>query len=92
MRKIQGGEWEEVRLKGAIKALVLLNLQSYGGGRDLWGLQDVARDKAKGWQVPIFNDGLIEVRWPAPPAGASLAAAGLQSARSGQAGLGHCSF
>ena len=52
----------DVPLKGGIKALVLLNLQSYGGGRDLWGLQDVAKDKAKGWRVPIFNDGLIEVR------------------------------
>ena len=45
-----------------IKALVVLNLQSYAGGRDLWGLRDPKRDAAKGWQTPIFNDGLIEVR------------------------------
>lgn len=44
-----------------IKALVVLNLQSYAGGRDLWGLRDPKRDAAKGWQTPIFNDGLIEV-------------------------------
>lgn len=56
------GEWEEVPLGKGIKALVILNLQSYGGGRDLWGLQDMGRDKAKGWKPPIFNDGLIEVR------------------------------
>ena len=51
-----------------IKALVVLNLQSYAGGRDLWGLRDPKRDAAKGWQTPIFNDGLIEVRGPACPA------------------------
>lgn len=53
--------WTEVKLNRGIKALVLLNLQSYGGGRDLWGLSDVAKDQVKGWQTPIFNDGLIEV-------------------------------
>ena len=56
------GEWREVRLGRGIKALVVLNLQSYAGGRDLWGLRDPARDAAKGWQTPIFNDGVIEVR------------------------------
>jgi hypothetical protein len=45
-----------------IKALAVLNLQSYAGGRDLWGLRDPARDAAKGWKTPIFNDGTIEAR------------------------------
>lgn len=45
----------------SVKAIVLLNLQSYAGGRDLWGLKDTGKDQAKGWKVPIFNDGLIEV-------------------------------
>lgn len=36
-------------------------LQSYAGGRDLWGLADTANDSRKGWRQPIFNDGLIEV-------------------------------
>ena len=55
------GEWREIAMSGGIKALVVLNLQSYAGGRDLWGLRDPKRDAAKGWQTPIFNDGLIEV-------------------------------
>ena len=55
------GEWREVAMGRGIKALVLLNLQSYAGGRDLWGLRDPARDAKKGWRTPIFNDGLIEV-------------------------------
>jgi hypothetical protein len=60
------GEWREVAMGRGIKALVLLNLQSYAGGRDLWGLRDPARDARKGWRTPIFNDGLIEARGGAP--------------------------
>ena len=55
------GEWRQVAMSRDIKALVVLNLQSYAGGRDLWGLRDPQRDAAKGWQTPIFNDGFIEV-------------------------------
>ncbi|CAL8467982.1 g7520 [Coccomyxa elongata] len=55
------GEWVEVAMGRGIKALAVLNLQSYAGGRDLWGLRDPARDAAKGWKTPIFNDGTIEV-------------------------------
>ena len=32
-----GGRWEELEISAAVRAVVLLNLQSYGGGRDLWG-------------------------------------------------------
>lgn len=61
------GEWVQVVVPDSVKAIVLLNLQSYAGGRDLWGLKDMAKDREKGWKVPIFNDGLIEVSfllWP----------------------------
>ena len=57
----KAGEWVEVLVPSSVKALVLLNLQSYAGGRDLWGLKDSEKDKDKGWTQPIFNDGLIEV-------------------------------
>jgi hypothetical protein len=63
------GEWREVAMSRGIKALVVLNLQSYAGGRDLWGLRDPARDAKKGWKTPIFNDGVIEVRLRAAPFG-----------------------
>ena len=36
-------------------------MQSYAGGRDLWGLSDTANDGKRGWKEPIFNDGLFEV-------------------------------
>ena len=36
--------------------------QSYAGGRDLFGLAtDPAKLEKRGFQVPIFNDGLLEV-------------------------------
>ena len=56
------GDWGEVRIPRSVKALVLLNIQSYAGGRDLWGLHDTNKDARKGWRTPIFNDGLIEAR------------------------------
>ena len=56
-----GGEWRTVEVPSSVKAIVVLNLQSYAGGRDLWGLKDTAKDTQKGWRTPIFNDGTIEV-------------------------------
>ncbi|CAM9873721.1 unnamed protein product [Chrysoparadoxa australica] len=34
------GRWSEVKLPSSIRGLIILNLQSYGGGRDLWGQSD----------------------------------------------------
>ena len=58
VRDGEGSAWREVPLSNRIKALVVLNLQSYGGGRDLWGLSTGGK---KQWRTAIFNDGLIEV-------------------------------
>ncbi len=55
-------EWREVAVPRSVRALVLLNLQSYGGGRDLWGLSDNKLMAKQGFSDPIFDDGLIEVR------------------------------
>lgn len=37
-----GDTWRDIEVGASVKALVLLNLQSYGGGRDLWGDHDTA--------------------------------------------------
>ncbi len=47
--KNEKGEWVQVVVPKSVKAIVLLNLQSYAGGRDLWGLKDVSKDQAKGF-------------------------------------------
>lgn len=56
------GNWQLVTIPSNVKAVVLLNLQSYGGGRDIWGLADNNKDTQRGWKTPIFNDGMFEVR------------------------------
>lgn len=55
------GNWQPVPIPSNVKAIVLLNLQSYGGGRDIWGLADNNKDTQRGWKTPIFNDGMFEV-------------------------------
>ncbi|KAK9860340.1 hypothetical protein WJX84_003520 [Apatococcus fuscideae] len=62
--KVRGadGAWRDIQLTRNVKALVLLNLQSYGGGRDLWGVtKSRTKNPQRRWQPPIFDDGLIEV-------------------------------
>ena len=52
----------EVEIPASVKALVVLNLQSYAGGRDLFGLHTTESSlQRRGYQLPIFNDGLLEV-------------------------------
>lgn len=76
MRK-DGDTWTDVRVPNSVKALVVLNLQSYGGGRDLWGLRcNTPEDRKKGWSQPIFNDGLFEVGRGLTPSRQSRADAG----------------
>lgn len=36
LRGAEGGAWREVPVPAAVRAIVMLNLQSYAGGRDLW--------------------------------------------------------
>ena len=37
IQKKDGGPWEELFVSPTIRAVIVLNLQSYGGGRDPWG-------------------------------------------------------
>jgi hypothetical protein len=52
-------EWQQLAIPAGIKALVLVNLQSYGGGRNIWGESE---SKRRSWKAPDVADGLIEVR------------------------------
>ncbi|CAM9120842.1 unnamed protein product [Discosporangium mesarthrocarpum] len=53
--KKAGGNWEQLYLNPGLRGIIVLNLQSYGGGRDLWGKnKDDESD-------PSHNDGLLEV-------------------------------
>mmetsp|Transcript_9143 Transcript_9143/g.19598 ORF Transcript_9143/g.19598 Transcript_9143/m.19598 type:complete len:507 (+) Transcript_9143:45-1565(+) len=55
-------QWEQLQLPENVKAVVLLNLQSYAGGRNLWGPKTTQRDKEVLKQKePNHADGLLEV-------------------------------
>eukprot|EP00882_Tetradesmus_deserticola_P025409 GHRQ01027910.1.p1 GENE.GHRQ01027910.1~~GHRQ01027910.1.p1 ORF type:complete len:423 (+),score=166.64 GHRQ01027910.1:573-1841(+) len=51
-------DWQQLAIPAGIKALVLVNLQSYGGGRNIWGESESRR---RSWRTPSVDDGLIEV-------------------------------
>jgi diacylglycerol kinase (ATP) len=53
--------WQSIAIPSSIRAIVLLNLQTYGGGRDIWGLPCSKNLERKGFKEPIYDDGLIEV-------------------------------
>ncbi len=83
VKGVRDTEFKEVKIEHRVKALVVLNLQSYGGGRDVFGLGSSPDSLArKGFQVPIFNDGYLEVRQHQTPSARSRAlhAAGAISA------------
>lgn len=61
VKEAVGGEWREIVVPSSVRAIVLLNLQSYGGGRDIWGLAHSSTLEKKGLTEPIYDDGLIEV-------------------------------
>jgi len=57
-----GTLWQDVKIKDDVRAIVLLNLQSYAGGRQLWGAAPLTKkDHVKGLKEPSYNDGLVEV-------------------------------
>ncbi|KAG2450538.1 hypothetical protein HYH02_005039 [Chlamydomonas schloesseri] len=54
--------WQPVKIPKGVRALVVLNLQSYAGGRNLWGPYTTEADEKKlGFKKPKYNDGLLEV-------------------------------
>jgi len=58
----KGDEWKKIEMPNSVKALVLVNLQSYAGGRNIWGRSKVSKKEAeRGLTEPKLNDGLFEV-------------------------------
>lgn len=68
VRRTEDGEWQDLMIPKAVRAIVMINLQTYMGGQDLWGLHERQRpeEKAKGLVKPIFDDGLMEVVYCCP--------------------------
>ena len=54
-------DWTEISVPSSICGIVLLNLQTYAGGRDLWGIKNTKNLAKKHFKSPSCDDGLIEV-------------------------------
>jgi diacylglycerol kinase (ATP) len=59
---LKEGSWVPLEVPPEVKAIVLVNLQSYGGGRNIWGPKMTAQSVEKhGWKEPTPNDNMLEV-------------------------------
>lgn len=54
-------DWMEVTIPSSIRAIILLNVQTYGGGRDIWGVKNQKNLAKKNFKPPSCDDGLIEI-------------------------------
>eukprot|EP00246_Nothoceros_aenigmaticus_P013526 TRINITY_DN4715_c0_g1_i1.p1 TRINITY_DN4715_c0_g1~~TRINITY_DN4715_c0_g1_i1.p1 ORF type:complete len:200 (-),score=16.38 TRINITY_DN4715_c0_g1_i1:452-1051(-) len=55
------GDWEEVPIPSSVRAVVVLNLQSYAGGRHPWGHPKASTISKRGFVDAHVDDGLLEV-------------------------------
>ncbi|KAL3686113.1 hypothetical protein R1sor_004135 [Riccia sorocarpa] len=55
------GEWEDVELPPGVRAVVVLNLQNYAGGRNPWGHPSANRQKQEGFVEAKPDDGILEI-------------------------------
>ncbi|CAL8139901.1 unnamed protein product [Prunus armeniaca] len=58
--KIHGGHWEELQIPPSIKSIVCLNLPSFSGGFNPWGMPTRRRHNGE-FTPPYVDDGRIEV-------------------------------
>ncbi|PQQ06787.1 diacylglycerol kinase 5 isoform X2 [Prunus yedoensis var. nudiflora] len=58
--KIHGGQWEELQIPQSIKSIVCLNLPSFSGGFNPWGMPSRRRHNGE-FTPPYVDDGRIEV-------------------------------
>ncbi len=61
VRDAPGGAWRAVAVPKSVRALVVLSLSSYAGGRDLVGARAARGLGADGFAPPAPDDGLLEV-------------------------------
>eukprot|EP00903_Cladosiphon_okamuranus_P011637 g10946.t1 len=54
------GEWETLELDSTLRGVVVLNLQSYGGGRNLWGSAEAGCSQMQ-YAKAAPDDGLLEI-------------------------------
>ncbi|KHN36361.1 Diacylglycerol kinase theta [Glycine soja] len=61
VKKINCSEWEQVLVPTSVRAIVALNLHSYGSGRNPWGNLTPEYLEKRGFIEAQFDDGLLEI-------------------------------
>mmetsp|Transcript_10769 Transcript_10769/g.16061 ORF Transcript_10769/g.16061 Transcript_10769/m.16061 type:complete len:303 (+) Transcript_10769:115-1023(+) len=54
-------EFEAVKFSKKLRGLIILNLQSYGGGHDLWGKMKSTTKSSNVFEDPKCDDGMLEI-------------------------------
>ncbi|XP_076905503.1 diacylglycerol kinase 1-like [Bidens hawaiensis] len=55
------GLWEALTIPPTIRSIICLNLPSFSGGLNPWGMPSKRRLSAREWTVPYVDDGFIEI-------------------------------
>ncbi|KAH7372405.1 hypothetical protein KP509_17G002200 [Ceratopteris richardii] len=61
IRREPNGDWEPVEIPPNIRAVIMLNLQSYASGRNPWGHPTDEYNQRKSFVQPSFSDGILEI-------------------------------
>ncbi|KAM7252733.1 hypothetical protein ACFE04_008242 [Oxalis oulophora] len=61
VKKLKGSEWEQVPVPKSVRAIVALNLHSYGSGRNPWGTLKPDYLEKRGFVEAHADDGLLEI-------------------------------
>ncbi|XP_034699264.1 diacylglycerol kinase 3-like isoform X1 [Vitis riparia] len=61
IKKVNCSEWEQIRVPSSVRAIVALNLHSYGSGRHPWGNLKPEYLEKKGFVEAHVDDGLLEI-------------------------------
>lgn len=61
VKKINCAEWEQIPVPSSVRAIVALNLHSYGSGRNPWGNLKPDYLEKRGFVAAHADDGLLEI-------------------------------
>ncbi|CAL9082864.1 unnamed protein product [Musa acuminata var. zebrina] len=61
IKKVNCSEWEQILVPSSVRAIVALNLHSYGSGRNPWGNLKPEYLEKRGFVEAHMDDGLLEI-------------------------------
>ncbi|XP_047331318.1 diacylglycerol kinase 1-like [Impatiens glandulifera] len=61
IKVMKSGHWQELSISPSIRSIVCLNLPSFSGGLNPWGMPNQKKTRDRDLTPPYVDDGLIEV-------------------------------